>query len=124
MKPWQEITPQEFAAMSESEKRELARQILTDGYGHSPLDPGNVERDKVIEGVLNAMYGPVAYHIAMDGKSITCHTCGLTSYHPKDVEQRYCGKCHKFHDDEADKQSIQRMYDEHADKIAPRIHKK
>ena len=30
---------------------------------------------------------------------ITCLTCGRTSYHPKDVENKYCGYCHKFHKD-------------------------
>jgi ribosomal protein L37E len=36
-----------------------------------------------------------------DGRqSITCHTCGRTSYHPEDVRQRYCGYCHVFHDDQ------------------------
>jgi len=29
---------------------------------------------------------------------IRCHTCGRISYHPKDVKERYCGACHKFHD--------------------------
>jgi hypothetical protein len=29
---------------------------------------------------------------------IRCHTCHLTSYHPKDVEERYCGNCHRFHE--------------------------
>jgi hypothetical protein len=29
---------------------------------------------------------------------IRCHTCNRTSYHPKDVEERYCGACHTFHD--------------------------
>src|SRR5262245_3231344 len=32
---------------------------------------------------------------------ITCSLCGLRSYHPRDVEERYCGKCHVFHEDEA-----------------------
>jgi len=22
----------------------------------------------------------------------------MTSYHPKDIEYRYCGNCHQFHD--------------------------
>lgn len=26
--------------------------------------------------------------------SFTCPVCGATSYHPKDVEQGYCGRCH------------------------------
>lgn len=32
-------------------------------------------------------------------ESITCPTCGLTSCHPEDVRNRYCGHCHRFHDD-------------------------
>jgi len=40
-----------------------------------------------------------SYTIADDGKSITCLRCGLTSYHPEDVRQHYCGHCHVFHDD-------------------------
>jgi hypothetical protein len=28
--------------------------------------------------------------------SITCSKCGRTSYHPKDIEQSYCGYCHVF----------------------------
>jgi hypothetical protein len=32
-------------------------------------------------------------------ESITCLRCGLTSYHPKDVESGYCGRCHVFHED-------------------------
>lgn len=31
--------------------------------------------------------------------SIICPRCGRTSYHPGDVEKRYCGNCHQFHDD-------------------------
>ena len=29
--------------------------------------------------------------------SITCPKCGLTSNHPMDIAQRYCGNCHQFH---------------------------
>lgn len=28
--------------------------------------------------------------------SITCPVCGMTSYHPEDIKQGYCGNCHKF----------------------------
>lgn len=31
--------------------------------------------------------------------SITCPRCRWTSYNPNDVEQRYCGHCHMFHED-------------------------
>lgn len=46
------------------------------------------------------------YTIGHEGHSITCHTCGLTSHHPKDVEHRFCGHCGIFHD------SMQAQWDE------------
>jgi hypothetical protein len=39
------------------------------------------------------------YHIAADGRSITCGQCGATSHNLTDVAQRYCGSCHIFHED-------------------------
>lgn len=29
---------------------------------------------------------------------IVCGTCGMTSWNPRDVLERYCGKCHVFHE--------------------------
>jgi len=45
-------------------------------------------------------HGCQFYHnLSMDNpSSITCPLCGMTSYHPKDVEHRYCGNCYQFHD--------------------------
>jgi ribosomal protein L37E len=40
------------------------------------------------------------YTIAPDASWIKCHRCGRTSYNRNDVAQRYCGFCHRFHDDE------------------------
>jgi Zn finger protein HypA/HybF involved in hydrogenase expression len=40
-----------------------------------------------------------SYTISADGRSITCHHCGMTSYNRNDIAQRYCGHCHLFHDD-------------------------
>jgi hypothetical protein len=31
--------------------------------------------------------------------SITCLTCGKTSYSPGDIKNRYCGYCNKYHSD-------------------------
>lgn len=42
------------------------------------------------------------YIIADWGKGqqgIKCLTCGLISYNPNDIQFKYCGKCHVFHDD-------------------------
>lgn len=41
------------------------------------------------------------YLVSADGKSITCLECGAISWHPLDVQQRYCGRCHRFHDEPA-----------------------
>jgi len=35
---------------------------------------------------------------AEDGPSIECPKCGMESYHAKDIQHRYCGNCHQFHD--------------------------
>jgi hypothetical protein len=31
----------------------------------------------------------------------TCPHCGMTTAHPQDVQNRYCGRCHHFCDDSA-----------------------
>ena len=30
---------------------------------------------------------------------IRCHTCDRVSFHPKDINERYCGQCHVFHEE-------------------------
>jgi hypothetical protein len=39
--------------------------------------------------------GPL-YHAGERGGSFTCPACGMTSYHPDDVANSYCGNCHEF----------------------------
>lgn len=31
--------------------------------------------------------------------NITCPVCGMTSYHPRDIDQGYCGNCHDWTSD-------------------------
>jgi hypothetical protein len=43
-------------------------------------------------------------HANVDGDStlvlgIRCHTCHRTSFHPKDISERYCGACKVFHEE-------------------------
>lgn len=45
--------------------------------------------------------GEARYSISPDGKSIECHKCGLVSGNPNDVENKYCGNCHRFHEQES-----------------------
>lgn len=37
-----------------------------------------------------------------DQPSITCPACHRTSYHPKDIEEGYCGACHDWTSDPND----------------------
>lgn len=40
------------------------------------------------------------YLISHEGQPyIQCLRCGFVSYHPRDIQARYCGRCHVFHDD-------------------------
>jgi hypothetical protein len=32
----------------------------------------------------------------MTRPSVTCPLCGMTSYHPEDIRQGYCGNCHDW----------------------------
>jgi hypothetical protein len=44
----------------------------------------------------------ITYEISTDAfghQFIRCLLCGLASYHPEDIQQKYCGYCHVFHDD-------------------------
>lgn len=42
---------------------------------------------------------PVPQLEAWAPPGIQCLTCGLISYNPNDIRERYCGACHRFHDD-------------------------
>ncbi len=41
------------------------------------------------------------YEIVKGGEAIKCLVCNMTSYHPVDVRERFCGNCHEFHDQRA-----------------------
>lgn len=45
----------------------------------------------------------MSYSIQVDAygnRWIRCLVCGLGSYNPNDIEQKYCGYCHVFHADD------------------------
>jgi hypothetical protein len=42
--------------------------------------------------------------------AITCNTCGLTSHHPRDIMNRYCGRCNIFHDDPPSDEAIEAVH--------------
>ena len=38
------------------------------------------------------------YKTTKDTPSIECNTCHMRSYHPIDIEKKFCGNCAKFHE--------------------------
>ena len=38
-----------------------------------------------------------SYQVSEDGESIQCLVCGLRSFNPNDVENKFCGHCHRYH---------------------------
>lgn len=38
-----------------------------------------------------------SFVIDLNAPSITCKVCGLTSFNVNDVNNRYCGHCHRYH---------------------------
>lgn len=46
----------------------------------------------------------ITYQLGIDTAGqlyIQCLDCGLLSFHPEDIRQKYCGNCHAFHGDKA-----------------------
>lgn len=56
-------------------------------------------KDVTCPGCLEGMKEPYTFTIDLNGPSITCKICGLTSHNSQDVQRHYCGRCHVFHDD-------------------------
>lgn len=43
--------------------------------------------------------GYVVEHFADGQTAIFCGTCGRRSWSPRDISERFCGHCCKFHED-------------------------
>jgi hypothetical protein len=41
----------------------------------------------------------IRFWVSPGGDSITCTTCRKTSHNANDVANRYCGHCHRFHNE-------------------------
>lgn len=54
---------------------------------------------------LHGITGRVSYSFTTSGlqgrKGIKCHTCGMISWNPRDVENLYCANCQVFHEEES-----------------------
>jgi hypothetical protein len=72
-----------------------------DGSGNGELAEHleSILRSSAITGFVNGvMIGIQMERQEVSEPSITCPRCGKTSHNANDVEQRYCGNCHQFHE--------------------------
>lgn len=74
----------------------LIRQNIIYGRLYNVNPPGSLDEAKWYDAV--AAHGRT-YEVGAGGKTIKCLACGMTSFSPEDVTNKYCGKCHKFHQD-------------------------
>lgn len=49
--------------------------------------------------------------MSLEQPSIVCPACGLRSYHPMDIQERYCGYCHAYHPNLEGRPMTDRDYD-------------
>lgn len=68
-------------------------------YGLGDLD--QLRRDAQARRKVLRQAGLTTYTIGLrdDLTCIVCLCCGLGSFNPNDVEERFCGFCNRFHDD-------------------------
>ena len=74
-------------------RADRVREILGGGKGKAWWPAPSFVCHKTVD------YSP-PYTISDAGVEITCKRCGYTSHNLNDVENRYCGECHLFLDDE------------------------
>jgi hypothetical protein len=58
--------------------------------------PGRAHREALAMRPATHVIRP--HPTAAGGQSITCLICGLTSYHPQHVRDRFCGRRHRRQD--------------------------
>ena len=73
---------------------DLPELLRAYGYADTPAN-----RDTMIAACRELFDGPVVV-VSDDAPRFTCTRCGRTSFNRHDVEQRYCGACHRFDDEQ------------------------
>jgi hypothetical protein len=72
------------------------------GIPQTAVQVSNFEsREEAMTNALEAKLHVALTGCVIDSESITCFRCGMTSYNKNDMEQKYCGNCHVFHDQDA-----------------------
>lgn len=69
------------------------RHIQRRGIG---INRAEYETGRALAAALDELIGPVGRRHSLP--SVMCPRCGRTSWNINDVENRYCGYCHLFHD--------------------------
>lgn len=79
--------------------REQVLAKLLDRFPTEDDLAGFIRSAKVQLGEMMADLGePYTLLLIDHAPAIRCNFCGMTSHHPQDVANRYCGKCQRFHE--------------------------
>jgi hypothetical protein len=77
---------------------ELVRQMLRQVGPAPSAFLGDIGRSFCLPLARDIVASEVPYLLVNRKTAIMCLTCGAVSHNPHDVQQRYCGACHRFHD--------------------------
>ena len=85
-------------ALSETEAVELAQYLAACQDPRSYCERASDWLRKWRDSRVGSTYVRV-WNVEAGMEGIRCLLCGMISYHPGDVVLRYCGHCHKFHEE-------------------------
>jgi hypothetical protein len=64
---------------------------------HSFPAEARIAEEGIAAAIIEHHTATLPYELAADKSWIECRTCHMRSFHPDDVDKRYCGFCQKFH---------------------------
>lgn len=72
----------------------LKQVILENSLTNAPEDPRIAAPATSLRDALTNTVDPMDAHVVRT----TCPRCKRVSYHPRDIQERYCSNCHDFYD--------------------------
>jgi hypothetical protein len=81
-------------------REQIREAILCQLFKEASVPPGTIT-EQLGRALLQRMAGDIAassvnFLMVENGEAIMCLKCGMVSFNPNDVAQRYCGACHVF----------------------------
>lgn len=78
------------------DNKDLARRLAQLGPWACLNAPLSDDEEATMQLMADCLIARVLGRAPVDWPSITCPVCAVTSYHPKDISEGYCAKCHDW----------------------------